>query len=356
VATKRRRHKRGEGSVYFSKSDRTWIAWFPLGIVDGKRIGKRKRARSFDAAKAELVKLQRAYGAGVMPADATLDEYLAEWLEGHRDIRESTRVTYALHIKLHISPLLGGIPVDRLRPADIRRLIADRLTAGKSPTTVRRIVTTLHIALQQGVDERVLGDNAAHGVDLPRTPVRSVPAMTDAQAASVVDAVKDTYLEALVALLEGSGLRLGEALGLDQGDVHVDERFVIVRRSKTSVRAVRISDDAAGAIERQLRRLKVRGDDEPLFVGPKTGDRLTGPTVSHALPRILEAAGLPRLTPHGLRHATATRLVAKGVPMRHVAEQLGHRNPSLTERTYAHVSPQALAEHVRLLNRRVGDD
>jgi integrase len=351
---KPRRFHRGEGSVYFSKSDRTWIAWFPLGMRDGKRTGKRARARSFEAARAKLDDLRRAYGAGVDPAAGTLDEYLAEWLESHRGPRESTRMTYALHVKLHISPLLGGIRVADLRPADVRWLIADRLKAGKSAAYVRRIVTTLHIALQRGVDERRLSDNAAHGVQLPRVEQHVVEAMSDTQAAAIVDAVKGTYLEGLVALLEGSGMRLGEALGLDQGDLHLDERWVQVRTSKTTVRAIRISDDAAAALERHVSRLKVRGDAEPLFVGPKTGERLRGQTVSHALPRILEANGLPALSPHALRHGVATRMVAKGVPMRHVAEQLGHRNPSLTERTYAHVAPESLAQHVRLLNRKTG--
>jgi integrase/recombinase XerC len=89
-----------------------------------------------------------------------------------------------------------------------------------------------------------------------------------------------------------------------------------------------------------------------VFVGPRSGERITASTVTHAMPRMLEDAGLPRLTPHGLRHGVATMMVARGVHMRAVADQLGHRNPSMTAKVYAHVTPEALKDAVQLLNRR----
>ena len=80
------------------------------------------------------------------------------------------------------------------------------------------------------------------------------------------------------------------------------------------------------------------GKREPVFFGVK-GDRLTREVATHALPRLVERAGLRRMTPHVLRHGVATLMVAAGVHMRVVAEQLGHANPSMTAKTYAHVSP-----------------
>lgn len=327
----------------------------PLGVRDGRRVGRKVRAPTEQAAKVELERLQRAYGADVDPASGSLDRYLEAWLRDHGpSVRASTRVSYEGHVRMHISPLLGGIPVVRLRTTDVRRLIADRLDAGLSPATVRRIHSTLHAALEQGVKERSLVENVAHGVTLPRVEPKPIKAMTHEDAELIRDISRGTFIEALVDLLLGSALRLGEALGLNQGDVHlqVEDPFVTLRTSKTTLRAVMISDDAAEALRSHLVRAKRRGPNEPLFIGPRSGHRLTTSTVSHALPRLLENAGVDRLTPHGLRHGAATIMLSEGTDLRFIQEQLGHKSYNLTAKTYAHVVPSVQRAAVRKLNRR----
>jgi integrase len=346
-----RKYRRGEGSVYQDRANGCWWARYPLGVVNGKRVGKKVRAPTREAAEAELEGLRRIYRAGGDPSRQTLDAYLADWLASHGpSVRESTRVSYAGHVNLHISPLLGGMPLRKVRPADVRRLIAHLSAQDKSPATVGRIVTTLRIALGQAVRDGAIADNPASAVRLPRVEREPVQAMTEAQAAAIIEAAKDSWMRPLIVLLLGSGLRLGEACGLDQGDV--GDRFVLVRRSKTTVRAVPISDDAAEALRLHLAAQKRRGPKEPLFLGHRTSERLRPASVSHAFPLLLTKAGLARMTPHGLRHGVATLLVARGVHMRVVADQLGHRNPAITAKVYAHVLPEASREAVRLLNRR----
>lgn len=350
----RRRQRRGDGSVSYDRTNRCWWARVSLGVVNGKRIVKKARCATEAQARDELERLRRIYGAGGDPARQTLDAYLADWLTAHGpSVRESTRVSYAGHITNHITPLLGGIYVGKLRPGDVRRLVADRSKAGLSPATVSRIVTTLHIALQAAVDERAILDNPVDGVRLPRVEREPVDALSPVHAAAIVEACRGTFIDALVVLLLGSGMRLGEALGLDWGDVRLDQGFVVVRRSKTSVRAIPINDDAVEALRAHHREAKRVGDREPVFLAPKPPHgRLRGTTVSHALPRFLEHAGLPRMAPHALRHGAATLMVAANVHMRVVAEQLGHRNPALTARVYAHVLPEAQRDAVQVLNRK----
>jgi len=356
-----RRGRRGEGSVYWSKSDRRWIARWPLGVVDGRRRAKRVKCRTERQADAELEQLRRTYGIGGSPVAGTLDEYLADWLATPRDIEPSTLRSYREHVDNHISPLLGGIPVVQLRPSDVERLIRDRLKARQrgqpkakllSPATVAKIVTTLRIALNRAVRRGDLPVNVAALVELPRATHEPVPAMSDDQADRILDAVQDHWLEPIVRLLFGSALRLGEAVALNQGDAFLDRSFVRLRKSKTTIRAVPISPDAIAGIEQALARAPRIGDNEPLFFGPRTGDRLTGSSVSHAFPKLLVDAGLIRVTPHGVRHGAATIMVAKGVHMRIIAEQLGHRNPALTARVYAHVIPEVQRGAVDALPRR----
>lgn len=361
-----RRRRRGEGSVFYSKSEKTWIARVSLGIVNGKRVGHKARARTEAGAKRELERLLRAYVSDTDPAIETLDEYLRHWLESHRRVRPSTLRSYREHVETHISPLLGGIPVAKLRQRDVERLVVElerkqgRHGRPLSPATIHRVIATLRVALNRGVKRGELPMNVAAYVELPRVERRQVHAMTDDEADAIVDAFRDHWAGPVVRLLAGSGMRLGEAVALNQGDVQ--EGFVRLRRSKTSLRAVPISEDAQAAIEEAIRAAPRQGRDEPLFFSPRivrTGDsrgvrdRLRADSVTAVFPRVLATAGLERLTPHGLRHGAASLMVAKGVPMRAIADQLGHRNPAMTAQVYAHVQPEMQVRAVGLLNRRV---
>jgi integrase len=348
-----RRGRRGEGTVYFLRSERRWVARYPLGVVDGRRLDKRVKCRTRAEADAELERLRRIYGQGGHPASDTLDTYLREWIVDHgRKIRPSTRVSYQGHIDNHIGPLLGGIALGKLAPRDVRRLVADLERRGLSAGTIHLIIRTLSVALNDAKADRTILDNPADGVALPRIEREPVRALTPEARDAIVDATAGTFLGPLVRLLLGSGLRLGEALGLDQGDCQLERAYLQVRRSKTRVRAVPISDDAVVALREAIAAAPRRGRDEPVFFGPRSGDRLAGYTVSHALPRILEAAGLGRIHPHLLRHGVATLLLADGVPMRDIAEQLGHRNPALTARIYAHVVPERQSAAIRSIGKR----
>lgn len=353
-----RRGRRGTGSVYYSHADRCWLARWPLGVVDGKRRSKRVRCRTEDEANAELDDLRRLYNAGGQPFSGTLGEYLKEWLPAHaRSIRPSTRRSYEGHIRLHIDPVLGGIPLGKLAPRDVRRLITDLERKGSSAGTIHLVVSTLSSALHQAINDRIIVDNATRGVRLPRIEREPVRALTRADADAIIDATERKWLGPLVRLLLGSGIRLGEACGLDQCDLLLEAGFIRVRVSKTTVGAVPISDDAVSALREAMAAAPRRGANEPVFFGPgrnRAGhrDRLVGSSASHALPRILEAAGLGHLAPHALRHGVATLMLADGVPMRVIAEQLRHKNPAITARIYAHVIPEAQRAAVHSLERR----
>ena len=120
----KRRGRRGAGTVYFSRADKRWVSRYPLGSLDGSRRDKREKYRTEDEAREALKRMRRVYAPG--RTTDTLDAWLAEWLPTHAaSVRESTATSYRGHVRNHIRPLLGGIPVAELGPADVRRLIAD---------------------------------------------------------------------------------------------------------------------------------------------------------------------------------------------------------------------------------------
>lgn len=113
--------------------------------------------------------------------------------------------------------------------------------------------------------------------------------MTFAEAEAIIEATQETWLGPLVRFLLGSGVRLGEACALNQGDVMLEQGYVRLRKSKTTIRAVPVSADGIRALREAMAAAPRRGDREPMFFGPRGADpnrasreRLSGPSVTHA--------------------------------------------------------------------------
>jgi integrase len=348
---KKRRHRRNEGSTYRVK-DGGWMAALSLGTdrKTGKRRVVRRRAPDQPAAERALKRLQREWGQAGEVAFVRLDDYLDDWLAAiEPSIAPATLMSYRSHVDTHISPFLGHLTVGSLRPADAQRL-ANRIHAGgRSPSTVAHVISTLRMALSQAVRDGELTANVAQSVRLPRQAHDPVEALTLQRARDIRAAVKEHWLEPIVTLLLGTGMRLGEACALDWHDVDLAKARILIRHGKTrsATRTVHLVPFVVAALERQRVSTKRYGPNEPVFLGTRinrrtrTIERLSGQSVTHAFPDLLEAKGLPRMRVHDLRHGTATLLLAEGVPMRVISEILGHANPALTARLYAHVSDES---------------
>jgi integrase len=356
-ARRKREHRRGEGSVYQDRSTRVWVAAFTVGWKDGKRIRRKRVSRdgTKPGAQRELARLQRWYGDTGDVGLMTLGAYLDDWLDiGKPTMAPRTWATYEAHVRRHISPLLGGIHVATLRPNDVRRLVRDRVASGLSAQTVHAIVSTLRTALAVAVDDGELPRNAASRADLPPVDRAPVDAMTAERAAAILDAVKDdAEYGALFTLLLGCGLRIGEATALEWSDIDLDSGRLTIRRGKT--RAARRTIPLPRFVHAAL--VEHRGDRRRTGL-VWTAAHGKGPLRRNvALDRFracLAAAGLPSMTLHQLRHGTATLLVQRGVPMRDVSEIMGHSDPAMTARFYAHVSDGSKRKAMRSLDELAG--
>jgi integrase len=350
----RRRRAYGSGTLFRRPAGR-WVAQVGYRGTDGRRKYLTRVARDERSATFALQALLARVGAGRTAADGqqTLDTFLDAWLTKVADtVRATTLRSYRGHVELHVSPLLGGIPIEELRVVDVERLIRSRRAAGKAPATIRRILTTLGMALEEAVTDGLLARNVARQVKRPKVEYRAISAMTAERAREVLAAVAADRDAALYVLLLGSGLRVGEALALDWRDVDLEYGTVFVRRGKTarSTRTIPVPPSVVAALRAHRARSSTIDPAAPVFTGSRKGERLRVDVVTHRLPRLLEAAGLPRLRVHDLRHAHATLLLAAGVPMQMIADQLGHANPAVTANVYAHVQPGALRQAVDALD------
>ncbi|SCE83552.1 integrase/recombinase XerC [Micromonospora tulbaghiae] len=148
----------------------------------------------------------------------------------------------------------------------------------------------------------------------------------------------------LLELLYGTGVRISEACGLDVTDVDQDRRVVRVLGKGGRERSVPYGVPAQRALDAWLRdgrpALLTPGSERALLLGAR-GRRLNPTTARRIVAGWTEAAGVPRVTPHGLRHSAATHLLEGGADLRAVQELLGHSSLASTQ-IYTHVSVERL--------------
>lgn len=148
---------------------------------------------------------------------------------------------------------------------------------------------------------------------------------------------------AVFELMYAAALRVSELTGLDADDVDTEKMVVRVRGKGGKERVVPFGEPARVALEAWL---GVRGGLESsptpaLFLGVR-GGRLNPRTVRASLERLSGRAGVKRISPHSLRHSSATHLLEHGADLRFVQEYLGHSSLQTTQR-YTHVDQQRLA-------------
>ncbi|MFE9189186.1 tyrosine recombinase XerC [Micromonospora sp. NPDC007208] len=180
-------------------------------------------------------------------------------------------------------------------------------------------------------------------------PARTDQARTDAAAGPTSGVTKEAEAvplrdRVLLELLYATGVRVSEACGLDVGDVDHGRRVIRVFGKGGRERSVPYGVPAERALDDWLRR------GRPAMVGARSGEalllgarggRLNPTTARQIVGAYAEAAGLPRTSPHDLRHSAATHLLEGGADLRAVQELLGHSSLASTQ-IYTHVSVERL--------------
>jgi len=245
-------------------------------------------------------------------------------------------------------PALADLP--RLTRADVRGWLAMRSAAELQASSTARALSVVRnffrfLARNNGVDSALLST-----VRTPRLPHAVPKALTPDEAAEVVDGLGDSWVAkrdtAILALLYGCGLRLGEALSLNRRDVPQgrgeEMQTLTVTGKGRKQRAVPVLPAVAAAIDEYLAACPYGGDaDAPLFRGVR-GARLNPRLVQLRLQELRARLDLPEsATPHALRHSFATHLLAGGGDLRAIQDLLGHASLSTTQR-YTDVDTAAL--------------
>mgnify|MGYP002631017612 CR=1 FL=1 len=298
---------------------------------------------------------------GRLPLDDALRDATGEWAAWLRNEKRASPNTLSAYgrdltefldfLALHLGGPLTLEKLSALRVGDFRAWLAARANRGLARSSTARALATLRGFFRR-LERRDLAHNAA--ITTLRTPKvpKSVPkALSPDEALRVIDATADMAAEpwvakrdaAIMVLLYGAGLRIGEALALNRCDAPAGPAMRITGKGNKE-RVVPLLPVVVDAISEYLgacpHALTQKG---PLFVG-KRGKRLQPSQLQATMRGARRALGLPETaTPHALRHSFATHLLAGGGDLRTIQELLGHASLSTTQR-YTAVDMARLAE------------
>ena len=233
----------------------------------------------------------------------------------------------------------------------IRSFLARLHERGLKKTSAARKLAALRTFFRYLCREGVLEKNPARALLSPRTERRIPVHLEESEVAALLDVpgegLAPARAKAMLELFYGTGIRCGELVGLDLDDVDMSSRMVRVLGKGRKERVVPFGRPAAEALKRYaVHRDATRPRTAALFVN-KRGGRLTDRFVRYVVAeRVLQVAGLKRISPHALRHSFATHLLERGADLRAIQELLGHASLSTTQR-YTHVNTRHVLDVYR---------
>lgn len=283
-----------------------------------------------------------------------IEEFLVA-LGAERGLSRNTVAAYRRDLTQYRTFLreLGVETVEEVVPPHVSAFVARLHGGGAARATVARKVSAirgLHRFLVAedfaATDPTVLLESPGRSRAMPKAlTIDEVQRLLDAPDRSTPLGKRDI---ALLEFLYGTGARVSEATDLDLLDLDLDEAQAVVTGKGAKQRAVPLGSYAVAALRAYLpaRREIIAGRRDPgaVFVNGR-GGRLSRQGVWRIVRGHARRAGIPpgEVSPHVLRHSTATHMVEGGADLRTVQELLGHASISTTQ-TYTRVTPRHLYE------------
>ncbi|WP_424951005.1 tyrosine-type recombinase/integrase [Deinococcus sp.] len=365
--------KRGHGEGQYKNLDSGKVQWrVRVTYPDGSTARPSGTAKNITAARLEVAAAKAEAEAGRRPLTLalTVSQMVTEYMEAKR-ARWADRTAWnnqALY-RRHILPHLGAKRAAGLQPKDLRAYFEALQAGGLGDSGQRQIHVLLSGAYKRAVGDGLLKDNpASYGrpVKAARQAAR-VKAFTPEELGQFITAALEDRWALPLVFLGLTGMRIGEALALTWEDYREDPKvkgayFVSVSKTRSEfegkaytgapktakgVRNVPLSADAVAIVEDMRRRVLLEagshGNGVSPYIFPSVDGRyMRQDTARAVMRRTCEAAGVPLLSPHALRHSVASYYLGEGRDAVTVAALLGHAQASTTLNIYAHALPDRL--------------
>lgn len=356
----------GKGGWYYKAT----VGTDPL---NGKRVQVTKRGfrSATEAGKARRELLGRPHQSTHRPASGmTVSELLDIYLDGldaDDRLSQKTRFDYRNSAAVYVRPALGDRRVRDVGPEMLLAWQRKLAKSGGSKTgkalsanTIRLARAPLAGAFKLALTAGLIAINPMIGTPRP-VARRSIPRhWSPEQAREFLSLMEGDRTLPVWGFLLGSGMRIGELVALRWPSVDLKNRRVRVvdfvstlgydllpssGKSRDAVRTIDLDDGLVSVLKLQRKvqaqeQLATEDYVESEFVFTKlSGGQYHPQFLSRMLGQFSVELKLPRLTAHGLRHTSATLMLASGVAPKVAAERLGHADATLFTNLYSHVTP-----------------
>lgn len=358
----------GSGTIR-KRADGRWEGKYTLGYEPktGKLIRKSVYGKTQKEVRLALSKIVSEMDSGTYaePSKMKVSQWLDEWLASYTmNSKPATRSAYEEHIRVHIKPSLGDIPLKQLSTRDIQQLYTNLLKERElSPKTVRNIHGVLHRTLEQAKLLGYIRVNPADAAVTPRVEKKQVETLDAEDIGKFLAAIRGTKYEYPLFVAVFTGLRQGELLGLTWDCVDFEHGMLLINKQHnrvkgdTEFRFASLKNDKARVLtaadevmevlklqkERQTAWAAALGDGwsnpDNLVFTTEFGRYINNKVLYQNFKRIMKKLGNPNLRFHDLRHTYAVNSLRAGDDIKTLQENLGHATASFTLSTYAHATP-----------------
>ena len=296
-------------------------------------------------------------------------KWLNIWLEDYVKpfAKQSTLKKYTAQCKLHIEPLLGEYDIDEMSAKNLRQFTFRLLEKGLAPNSVNGIISTAKQSLWQAYNSGIT--QAQNTCAILRSKVREkrVQCFSRQEQKKIEDYVLNSNKPKLCGIVISlyTGVRVGELLALKWQDIDLEKGTISITKScrdgwqdgkytkitditktQNSVRLIPLPRQ----IKVYLRQIKKNSKSEYVVEG-RSNQGAEVRTYQRTFEQLLKKLELSHRGIHSLRHTFATRALEIGMDIKTLSEILGHSNPTVTLKRYAHSMLEYKTEIMNKLGR-----
>lgn len=311
----------------------------------------------------------------------TFREFTDRWLSEYANMQlePTTTEVYKFLLDAHVIPEIGHLKLAKVQPAHLNKLYSvllkerkDGKAGGYSPTTVKRIHAVISSIMTTAVQWNIITENPCKRIKPPKQAKQEIAFFTPEQAAAFLKELDRETKEGEILLQHNiffqlalfCGLRRGETVALQWQDIDFDAGTVSINKStaivegkkyqktpknRTSERVISVPSH----VLTMLRRYRVEYNTYRMQIGSHwinsghifiqwNGTQMHPSTPNETMRKVIDRYNnthkekLPHVTPHGLRHTSATLLISQNIDIRTVSNRLGHAQTSTTMNIYTH--------------------
>ena len=360
------RNSNGDGSLR-KKREGLWEYRVVVGCDDNQNpIRKSFYGKTKTEPKAKYREWLKQAGQPQIEKVTTLGEWAAQWLEIYKKgkVEDGTYRNYAHYVNTHIVPALGHLKFEDIRPAHIEKFMRGK--SSLSASAQQHIKIALGAIFETAIDNGFCLSNPCRKITVKKDKDNAPKVFSKDDIAALLEIAPTVEYGYLLELLLYTGMRIGEAAGLQWRDIDRKEGIITIRHSvarkdgggyylKTTKsgkeRYIGINAKLAALLDRlPVRGLYVMARSEFEFESIHVLEKhykAAFASVNTELQK-QERAPVPYLSPHKCRHTYATYLLKGGANLREVQQLLGHSSVGVTE-IYTHVDTEDIKSSVSKL-------